>query len=187
MRTEEEIHEQIEIAEQKSENGTGFFRMTYEEGVIAALDWILGVTRNKPMDILPENNIISFQQYKNALNVLKKYSDQVRKEYLIGKGKDLFLERRNGFEFSKIDLSKRTRTGIIKYLEKDESEITLNDFWEFNIKEFGKVENVGKKSAHELATALAHYNIPFTGITKLKINTDVRYEYLYGSKSSKML
>jgi hypothetical protein len=45
-RTEQEIREQIDMA---SIDESIFFRMTYEEGVKAALEWVLGYTDIEPM------------------------------------------------------------------------------------------------------------------------------------------
>lgn len=50
MRTQAEIHSQIDMANEKEESGSGFNGMNYEDGVRAALEWILGGTDSKPMD-----------------------------------------------------------------------------------------------------------------------------------------
>ena len=50
MRTKNEIHEQIDIATEKQERGEGFSGMSYEDGVKAALEWVMGITDDKPMD-----------------------------------------------------------------------------------------------------------------------------------------
>jgi len=49
-KTENEINEQLDMAFEKRDNGNGFYGMTYEEGVIAALDWVRGNIDEKPMD-----------------------------------------------------------------------------------------------------------------------------------------
>ena len=49
-KTEAEINEQIDIAAEKRDNGEGFTGMSYEDGVIAALDWVSGMNSEKPMD-----------------------------------------------------------------------------------------------------------------------------------------
>lgn len=41
MRTEKEIHEQIDIASKRVEEGNLCSFLSYEEGVKAALEWIL--------------------------------------------------------------------------------------------------------------------------------------------------
>ncbi len=49
-RTEEEIDEEINNAsDQIEQGGTKWFGMTYEQGVDAALRWVLGHTDDKPM------------------------------------------------------------------------------------------------------------------------------------------
>jgi len=48
--TETETHEQIDIAHCERDNGSKFPGMSYEDGVIAALEWVLGIVSTKPMD-----------------------------------------------------------------------------------------------------------------------------------------
>lgn len=48
MRSKSEIDEQIERA--IDENGV-YFGMSYEEGVVAALDWVIGFIDEKPIPI----------------------------------------------------------------------------------------------------------------------------------------
>jgi hypothetical protein len=50
MRTEDEIKEQIDVAEDESMNGTKFPGMSYEDGIIEALNWVLEIYEDKPMD-----------------------------------------------------------------------------------------------------------------------------------------
>lgn len=45
--TDEEIYEQMDEA---STNRGNYFGMSYEDGVIAALEWAVGDTDVKPMD-----------------------------------------------------------------------------------------------------------------------------------------
>lgn len=44
------MHDQIDKASEKQENGEGFAGMSYEEGVKAALEWAMGDIDDKPMD-----------------------------------------------------------------------------------------------------------------------------------------
>lgn len=50
IRTEEEINEQIDLAMEGREDGTNFAGMSYEDGVITALEWLNGDCDEKPMD-----------------------------------------------------------------------------------------------------------------------------------------
>lgn len=50
MRSEKEIHEQIDEAFESRDNGGKFNGMSYEEGVIAALEWVLGNSPEKPIE-----------------------------------------------------------------------------------------------------------------------------------------
>jgi len=52
MRRKEEIYEQIDACE-NSDN----FGMTYEDGVKATLEWILGYSNDKPIEIEKENKL----------------------------------------------------------------------------------------------------------------------------------
>lgn len=50
-RTQEEIHRQVELAnEQIDQNTSKYFGMTYEEGVRDALEWMTGELDEKPME-----------------------------------------------------------------------------------------------------------------------------------------
>lgn len=49
--TDDEIEEQLEAAyEQREAGGTRWPAMTFEEGVIAAIEWMAGDTEDAPMD-----------------------------------------------------------------------------------------------------------------------------------------
>lgn len=50
MKTKEEINKQIDIAQERRENGEGYFGMTYEEGVMAALEWVIESTDITPFE-----------------------------------------------------------------------------------------------------------------------------------------
>jgi hypothetical protein len=50
MRNDKEIYAEIDKANNNIENGEGFYGMSYEDGVKAALEWISGITDVKPMD-----------------------------------------------------------------------------------------------------------------------------------------
>lgn len=52
MRSKKEIEEQTNLAVDVTydDNNPGCFGMTYEDGVVSALDWVLEVTEDKPMD-----------------------------------------------------------------------------------------------------------------------------------------
>ncbi len=49
-RTDDEVNDQISKADEGQNQGSKFPGMSYEEGVIAALDWITGVNDDAPMD-----------------------------------------------------------------------------------------------------------------------------------------
>lgn len=49
-RTEAEIREQIDEAIDARNDGGKFNSMSYEEGVIAGLEWALGDNNDKPME-----------------------------------------------------------------------------------------------------------------------------------------
>ena len=48
-RTKEEIDEQVNRAHETAEDSR-YFGMTFEQGVIAAIEWILGETDELPME-----------------------------------------------------------------------------------------------------------------------------------------
>ena len=49
-RTQEEIEEVMNAAvEQEEQGGTKWHGMTYEQGIAAALNWILGFSNDNPM------------------------------------------------------------------------------------------------------------------------------------------
>lgn len=48
-RTEKEIYDQIDKANENIESGDGFHGMSYEDGVKAALEWVLGMD-DAPME-----------------------------------------------------------------------------------------------------------------------------------------
>jgi len=50
MRTKEEINEQLDKAENALVSGEGYFGMTYEAGVKAAIEWIMGDVDEKPIE-----------------------------------------------------------------------------------------------------------------------------------------
>jgi len=50
MKTENEIYEQLDLASESNNEGCKFRGMSYCEGVMAALEWILENTDVKPMD-----------------------------------------------------------------------------------------------------------------------------------------
>ena len=50
MPTDEDIEDQLELACEQLEDGTRWPGMSYEDGVDAALRWVLGYTDDKPMD-----------------------------------------------------------------------------------------------------------------------------------------
>ena len=49
VRTKEEIDEVMNLSFEQIEHGTKWHGMTYEEGVRAAIEWILGETDDNPM------------------------------------------------------------------------------------------------------------------------------------------
>lgn len=51
MKLETEILEELSQADDVLDSGESkFFGMTYEEGVKAALEWVLGYTNDRPME-----------------------------------------------------------------------------------------------------------------------------------------
>lgn len=50
MKTREEVNEQIDKAQQSIESGEGYHGMSYEEGVKAALEWVMGDIEEKPIE-----------------------------------------------------------------------------------------------------------------------------------------
>jgi hypothetical protein len=51
MKTPEEIQELIDQARKIAfEEGTKFSGMSYEEGIVAALEWALGITDENPLE-----------------------------------------------------------------------------------------------------------------------------------------
>ena len=50
MRSKSEIDEQTSVVLGKIDAGESYFGMTYEEGVLAALDWVVGNTNDKPIE-----------------------------------------------------------------------------------------------------------------------------------------
>lgn len=49
-RTETEINEQLDKAQEGVENGSKYSGMSYEEGVKYALEWVTGQSDDKPME-----------------------------------------------------------------------------------------------------------------------------------------
>lgn len=49
-RTNKEINEQLDRATEGINEGTKFHGMSYEDGVRAAIDWMLGNVEEKPME-----------------------------------------------------------------------------------------------------------------------------------------
>jgi len=50
MKTREEVYEQINKALQTIESGNGYHGMSYEEGVKAALEWVIGDINEEPIE-----------------------------------------------------------------------------------------------------------------------------------------
>ena len=50
--TEDEVREEIDRANSSNEEGSRYPGMTYEEGVVAALGWMLGDIKSSPMEDL---------------------------------------------------------------------------------------------------------------------------------------
>lgn len=50
VRTSEEIEDQQDLCQAGREGGSKYPGMSYEEGVLAAFDWLLGDTDEKPME-----------------------------------------------------------------------------------------------------------------------------------------
>ena len=48
--TKKEIETELELAGVTNENGSKWPSMTYEEGVVAALEWVLGESTQSPME-----------------------------------------------------------------------------------------------------------------------------------------
>lgn len=48
--TEKEMFDQIDLANEGIEEGGKFNGMSYEEGVKATLEWVMGQVKEKPMD-----------------------------------------------------------------------------------------------------------------------------------------
>lgn len=113
---------------------------------------------------------ITEEQYLEALNILKLYSEQVREEYLSFEVMDRFFKRRNENKFSTLNLSERTKNAVSKYFNKSEEDILLEDLWNFDLLKFSELPNVGIKSAEELAKELFYYNIPVAGVKEFSVD-----------------
>ena len=50
MKTRKEVDEQIDKAQQAIESGEGYHGMGYEEGVKAALEWVMGDIDEEPIE-----------------------------------------------------------------------------------------------------------------------------------------
>ena len=50
MKTRKEVDEQIDKAQQAIESGEGYHGMSYEEGVKAALEWVMGDIDEEPIE-----------------------------------------------------------------------------------------------------------------------------------------
>lgn len=50
IRTDKEIDEQLDLANEGINNGSKFHGMSYEEGVKNAIEWMRGDVNEKPMD-----------------------------------------------------------------------------------------------------------------------------------------
>jgi len=50
VRSDDEIHAEIDKASESEENGGTFSGMSYEQGVKYALEWVVGDMEEKPMD-----------------------------------------------------------------------------------------------------------------------------------------
>ena len=50
MRSLSEIKEMVGDTLDRIDSGRSYHGMTYEEGVLAALDWVLGNTNDKPIE-----------------------------------------------------------------------------------------------------------------------------------------
>ena len=50
MKTRKEVYEQIDKAQQVIESGEGYHGMSYEEGVKAALEWVIGDIDEEPIE-----------------------------------------------------------------------------------------------------------------------------------------
>lgn len=50
VRTQREINEQLDLAHKYSEEGSKYFGLSYEEGLIAMYDWLVGNTDDLPME-----------------------------------------------------------------------------------------------------------------------------------------
>ena len=48
--SEEEINKQLDLVYEKIETGEGYYGMSYEEGVKAALEWVKGDISEKPIE-----------------------------------------------------------------------------------------------------------------------------------------
>lgn len=50
MKTETEMYDEIDRANEAIDNGGKFNGMSYEDGIKEALEWVMGNTLDKPMD-----------------------------------------------------------------------------------------------------------------------------------------
>ena len=50
MRTRKEVDAQLDKAQESIETGRGYHGMSYEEGVRAALEWVMGDVDDEPIE-----------------------------------------------------------------------------------------------------------------------------------------